>query len=144
MHTPCQSRHRRTQGENPTAASMTEAIEMKTPVFALLALSTLAACGGGSSNYTSRGAYAPTQLYATGPLQRACLSQGRKAASSARCGCIQAVADRELSSSQQKRGVKAFKDPHKMQVWRQSDRASDNAFWDVWKAFGQTATRLCS
>ena len=118
---------------------------MKTTVLALVAATTLAACGGGSSNYTSRGgAIAPTQLYATGPLQRACLSQGRRAASSQRCGCIQAVADRELSSAQQRRGVKAFKDPHKMQQWRQSDRASDNAFWDVWKAYGQTAARLCS
>lgn len=93
---------------------------------------------------TSRGAYAPTQLYATGPLQRACQAQGRRDASSARCGCIQAVADRELSSAYQKRGVKAFNDPHKVQVWRQSDRASDNAFWDSWKAFGQTASRICT
>ncbi|WP_299028110.1 hypothetical protein [uncultured Sulfitobacter sp.] len=117
---------------------------MKSTIFALLALSTLAACGGGASNTTTRGAYAPTQLYATGPLQRACLAQGRRAASSQRCGCIQAVADRELSATQQRRGVKAFKDPHKMQQWRQSDRSSDNAFWDVWKAFGQSAAKVCS
>jgi hypothetical protein len=117
---------------------------MKTTVLALMALSTLAACGGGATNITSRGAFAPTQQFASGPLQRACLSQGRKAANSQRCGCIQAVANRELSTAQQKRGVKAFKDPHKVQVWRQSDRASDNAFWDVWKAFGQTASKICS
>jgi len=73
---------------------------MKTMVMALFALSTLAACGGGATNYTTRGAYAPTQLYATGPLQRACLSQGRKAASSQRCGCIQAVADQQLSTAE--------------------------------------------
>lgn len=117
---------------------------MKTMVMALFALSTLAACGGGATNYTTRGAYTPTQLYATGPLQRACLSQGRKAANSQRCGCIQAVADQQLSSAEQKRGVKAFKDPHKVQVWRQSDRASDNAFWATWKTFGQNASRVCS
>ncbi|MEP1765640.1 MAG: hypothetical protein ABJJ53_03145 [Sulfitobacter sp.] len=117
---------------------------MKTTVLALMALSTLAACGGGVSNIASRGVFAPTQQFASGPLQRACLSQGRRAASAQRCGCIQAVANRELSSAQQRRGVKVFKDPHKLQVWRQSDRASDNAFWDVWKAFGQTASRTCS
>lgn len=117
---------------------------MKTTVLALVALSTLAACGGGASNFTTRGAFAPAQLYATGPIQRACMAQGRKAASSARCGCVQAVADQRLSSSEQRRGVKAFKDPHKMQVWRQSDRASDNAFWGTWKAFGQSAERTCS
>ena len=118
---------------------------MKTTVLALSAAMALSACGGGgASNYTTRGAYAPTQLYATGPLQRACLSQGRKAASSSRCGCVQAVADQQLSSAQQRRGVKAFKDPHKLQEWRQSDRSADNAFWDVWKAFGQTASRVCT
>ncbi|KEJ89681.1 hypothetical protein Z948_936 [Sulfitobacter donghicola DSW-25 = KCTC 12864 = JCM 14565] len=117
---------------------------MKPMVMALLALSTLAACGGGATNYTSRGAFTPTQLYATGPLQKACLAQGRKAASSQRCGCIQAVANQTLSSAQQRRGAKAFRDPHKLQVWRQSDRASDNAFWDTWKAFGQSASSVCS
>ncbi|WP_335749379.1 hypothetical protein [Sulfitobacter sp.] len=117
---------------------------MKPMVLALVALSTLAACGGKASNYTTRGAFTPTQLYATGPLQRACMSQGRRAANSQRCGCVQAVADQQLSSSDQRRGVKAFKDPHKVQVWRQSDRASDNAFWATWKAFGRTAEAVCS
>ncbi|KIN71167.1 hypothetical protein [Sulfitobacter guttiformis] len=117
---------------------------MKSTIFALVALSTLAACGGGASSYTTRGAYTPVQLYATGPLQKACVAQGRKAASAARCGCVQAVADRQLSSSEQRRGVKAFKDPHKVQEWRQSDRSSDNAFWASWKAFGQSAEQLCS
>lgn len=117
---------------------------MKTTVLALVAATALSACGGGATNYTTRGAFAPIQLYATGPLQRACMSQGRKAASSARCGCVQAVADRELSGSEQRRGIKAFKDPHKLQQWRQSDRTSDNAFWSTWKAFGQTAARACT
>ncbi len=116
---------------------------MKPIVFALIALSTLAACGGRGSITTS-GAYAPRVMYATGPLQRACISEGRSGANGMRCGCIQAVADQQLSFSEQRRGVKAFKDPHKMQVWRQSDRASDNAFWSVWKTFGQNAAAACS
>ena len=122
----------------------TRAEIMKTTVLVLSAAMALSACGGGASNYASRGAIAPTQLYATGPIQRACMSQGRKAASSSRCGCVQAVADRELSSAQQRRSVKAFKYPNKMQEWRQSDRSSDNAFWDVWKAFGNRAAKTCS
>lgn len=117
---------------------------MKTTVLALVAATALSACGGGAGNYATRGAYAPVQLFATGPIQRACVAQGRRDASSSRCGCVQAVADRELSNAQQRRGVKAFKDPHKMQQWRQSDRDSDNDFWDVWKAFGQTAERICT
>lgn len=117
---------------------------MKSLVLALFALSTLAACGGGASSYTTRGAYTPTQLYATGPLQRACVTQGRAQASAQRCGCVQAVADRQLSNAEQRRGVKAFKDPHKVQEWRQSNRASDNAFWAAWKAFGHSAETLCT
>ena len=99
---------------------------MKTTVLALVALSTLAACGGGATNYTTRGAYAPQVMFATGPIQRACMAQGRKAA------------------SEQRRGVKVFKDPHKLQEWRQSDRARENAFWASWKEFGQNAERSCS
>jgi hypothetical protein len=117
---------------------------MKTTVLALVAAMGLSACGGGASNYTTRGAYAPTQLFATGPIQRVCLAQGRKTANSQRCGCVQAVADRELSSTQQRRGVTAFKDPQKLQQWRQSDSSSDNAFWDVWKAFGNEAAKVCT
>ena len=117
---------------------------MKPTILALVALTTVAACSGGTRTYTTRGVIAPTQLFATGPLQRACVAQGRKAASAQRCGCIQAVADRELSSAEKRRGVKAFKDPHKVQEWRQSDRTSDNEFWATWKAFGNSASRICS
>tara|TARA_R110002124_G_scaffold184472_1_gene351970 strand:+ start:483 stop:842 length:360 start_codon:yes stop_codon:yes gene_type:complete len=117
---------------------------MKTTVLALVALSTLAACGGGATNYTTRGAFVPQVMFATGPIQRACMAQGRKAASAQRCGCVQAVADQTLSGSEQRRGVKVFKDPHKLQEWRQSDRARENAFWASWKEFGQNAERSCS
>ncbi|MGB5864823.1 MAG: hypothetical protein WBG95_11025 [Sulfitobacter sp.] len=116
---------------------------MKSWVLAAVAASTLAACGGGGSGF-STGVRAPVQLFATGPVQRACLAQDRRAATSARCGCVQAVADQQLTSGEQRRGVAAFKDPHKLQEWRQSDRASDNAFWSTWKAYGETAAAVCS
>ncbi|WP_037227804.1 hypothetical protein [Roseobacter sp. GAI101] len=110
----------------------------------ICALSALAACGG-SRGYNPSGNYGGgVILFATGPINSACLQTGRKQASRARCGCIQAVADRELSSAQQRRGVSVFKDPHKLQQARQSDRSSDNAFWSAWKAYGQTAEALCS
>jgi hypothetical protein len=115
---------------------------MKSTIIALVAVSIVAGCGTGKA--VTRAVFAPATLDANGPIKRACLAQDRSAATSSRCGCVQAVADRELTNAQQRRGVKAFKDPHKMQQWRQSDRASDNAFWDVWKAYGQTAARLCS
>lgn len=110
----------------------------------ICALSALAACGGPRGYSGGNGYGAAPVLFATGPINTACLQAGRKQASRARCGCVQAVADRELSQSQQRRGVTVFKDPHHLQEARQSDRASDNAFWSAWKAFGNTAAALCS
>jgi len=70
------------------------------------------------------------------------MTGGRKAASSARCGCIQAVANRSLSSGHQRRGAGYFNEPARLQEVRQSDRSSDERFWLAWKAFGQDA-RIC-
>jgi hypothetical protein len=97
----------------------------------ICALSALAACGGARGYNPSGGYGGGAVLFATGPLNSACLAAGRKQASRARCGCIQAVADRELSAADQRRGVRVF-------------RASDNAFWAAWKAYGNTAQTLCS
>lgn len=109
------------------------------------ALGALSACGGSRGGYNPGGFYGSgTVLFAKGPLNTACLQSGRREASSARCGCIQAVADRQLSNADQRRGVKVFKDPHSLQEARQSDRKSDNDFWAVWKEFGNTASTLCS
>lgn len=110
----------------------------------ICALSALAACGGARGYNPSGGYGGGAVLFATGPLNSACLAAGRKQASRARCGCIQAVADRELSAADQRRGVRVFKDPHGLQEARQSDRASDNEFWAAWKAYGNTAQTLCS
>ena len=110
----------------------------------MIVLGTLAACGGSRGYNPSGGFGAGAVLFASGPINSACMQSGRKQASRARCGCIQAVADRELSWSQQRRGVKVFKDPHSLQEARQSDNSSDNAFWAAWKAYGQTAATLCS
>ena len=108
----------------------------------LVALVGLAACGG--SRNVARGYQAPAALYATGPIQVACLKQGRKAASRARCGCVQAVANRELSARDQRRGAGYFSDPHALQQVRQSDNAGNERFWKAWKAYGQRAAALCS
>ncbi len=112
---------------------------------ALVALGGLAACGGGSRySSTNAGSYRPAPvLFASGPIQKACVADGRKAASHARCGCIQAVADQSLSGSEQRRGAKLFKDPHEVQVIRQSDNATNEKFWLAWKAFGQNAAAAC-
>ncbi len=108
----------------------------------LVALLGVSACGGGT-RYAS-GKAAPVVLYATGPINSACLADGRRAASRARCGCVQAVADMELSPTDQRRGARYFKDPHRLQEVRQSDNAGNERFWAAWKAYGQRAAQLCA
>ncbi len=109
---------------------------------ALVALLGLVACGGGSSS----GKRGQSVQFASGPIQKACQAQGRKAASRARCGCVQAVANRELSASDQRRGAKYFKNPHALQQVRQNQdsNAGNKRFWAAWKAFGQRAAQVCS
>ncbi|MFD2740449.1 hypothetical protein ACFSUD_12750 [Sulfitobacter aestuarii] len=112
---------------------------------ALVALSGLAACGGGS-RYSSMnaGVYRPAPvLFARGPIQQACETQGRRAATPARCGCVQAIANQSLSRSEQRRAAKMFKDPHEFQEMRQSNNPKHEQFWRAWKTFGQNAAAAC-
>lgn len=76
----------------------------------LLGCALVAGCGGSpyaSQNAAYRGTSlaAPSALYATGPIKTACEAAGRKQASRAKCGCVQAVADMELSAADQRRGA---------------------------------------
>jgi hypothetical protein len=126
---------------------------------ALSILTLVAACGGGtrysSSNAnsqrysnTSNASYSqgarPKVLFASGPIATACRAAGRKQASRARCGCVQAVANRSLTSSEQRRGAAFFSDPHKAQVTRQSDNPANEKFWKKWKAYGVQASKQCT
>ncbi|WP_239479518.1 hypothetical protein [Actibacterium sp. 188UL27-1] len=60
------------------------------------------------------------------------------------CKCIQRVADQTLTRGDQRKGAKFFAKPQKAQDTRQSDNASNEAFWKKWKAFGNTAQAICS
>ncbi|TMM51243.1 hypothetical protein [Sulfitobacter sabulilitoris] len=113
-------------------------------ILALGACGVLAACGGGTrySSYNAQGTVVPV-LFATGPIATACMADNRKAASRARCGCVQAVADRALSGPDQRRGARYFEDPGKLQEVRQSSNAANERFWLAWKAFGNQAANLC-
>ena len=108
----------------------------------------LASCGGtrySSNNAAGARASASSQtLYASGPIASACRAAGRKEASRARCGCVQAVANRSLSSSEQQRGVPFFSNPQRAQDLRQSDTASNERFWRKLKEFGTQAGRMCT
>lgn len=79
-----------------------------------------------------------------GPIERACLKSDRKAATRSLCGCIQQVADMTLTGSDQRQAAKFFRDPHRAQEVRQSDRRAHEAFWQRYKRFGETAELYCT
>ena len=116
-----------------------------TIMIAGIAALALTACSSGGSRYSSANAVrTPAVLFATGPIYSACRSAGRKDASRARCGCVQAVANQSLSSGDQRRGAGFFSDPHQAQVVRQSDNTLDERFWRRWKDYSSSAARMCT
>lgn len=114
-------------------------------VLAIAMVLALAACGraerfqGTSGNTVSRSA-----PVAFGPISKACMASDRKARSRALCGCIQAAANTTLNSSQQRRAVAFYNDPHRAQEVRQSDRSNDERFWEAYREYGDRAKRLCT
>lgn len=78
-----------------------------------------------------------------GPIERACLQSDRPGVSRGVCGCIQKAADVTLSRRDQRQAARFFRDPHRAQEVRQSDRRSDEAFWQRYKRFGATAAGSC-
>lgn len=87
----------------------------------------------------------PVTRFATGPIYSACQSSGRRAATRERCGCVQWVANQELSPADQRRGAGYFDNQHGLQEVRQSSEriSSNGAFWEAWKSYGESATRQC-
>ena len=78
-----------------------------------------------------------------GPIERACLSSDRPGISRAVCGCIQQAADLTLSTRDQRVAANFFRDPHKAQELRTSDRRSDEECWARYRSFGETAETYC-
>ncbi|GGB24539.1 hypothetical protein [Allosediminivita pacifica] len=114
---------------------------MRKAVILMTAGLALAACGGG--NRVDRFNSAPRVLYASGPIKSACQSSGRTQASSALCGCIQAVADTTLTGGDQRKAVRFFREPHEAQVVKMSKTAYDDEFWDRYEDFANRAERSC-
>lgn len=113
-------------------------------LIAALCAFALTACSSGGSRYSSANATrAPAAMFATGPIFSACLQADRKQASRARCGCVQAVANQSLAAGEQRRGAGFFRDPQSAQDVRTSDRPGDERFWLRWKAYGDSAARIC-
>jgi hypothetical protein len=78
-----------------------------------------------------------------GPIEKACLNSERRGVDRATCTCIQQAADMTLRKSDQRRAAKFFSDPDEAQQVRMSTRGADNAFWERYKAFGETAQAFC-
>jgi hypothetical protein len=77
-----------------------------------------------------------------GPIERACMASDRGGNRSL-CGCIQQAADMTLSGGDQKRAAKFFKNPEAAHATWTSQSKSDDAFWERYKSFGQTAEAYC-
>ena len=110
-------------------------------LLALGAVAALSACGGGRGGDVTVSSI--SDIYATGPIHRACMQSDRRAANPALCGCVQGAANAILSGSDQRRAVKFFRDPHHAQEVRQSDSATDEAYWLRYKEFVSVAERAC-
>jgi len=78
-----------------------------------------------------------------GPIQKACMASDRGGNRSL-CSCIQEAADLTLSNSDQRKAAKFFKDPEEAHATWVSQSSSDDAFWERYKSFGQTAEAYCA
>ena len=85
-----------------------------------------------------------TLALAGGPIEKACNRSDRGGATRSMCSCIQQAADMTLRGGDQRRAAKLYNDPDAVQKVRMSDRSSDEAFWDRYKEFGQTAEAFCA
>jgi len=81
---------------------------------------------------------------ARGPIRTACLQSTRERKSSRLCGCIQSVADQTLTHAQQRRSVAFYSNPHLAQDVRQSDRGSDERFWEAYSDYAERAEGICA
>ena len=81
---------------------------------------------------------------AANQIEQACVRSDRPAANRALCGCIQDAANLTLSTGDQRRAAKFFKDPQKAQDERQASDGQREDFWDRYKRFGQTAGEFCA
>jgi hypothetical protein len=86
---------------------------------------------------------APAAVLA-GPIESACLQTGRQAATRQMCRCIDRVADRTLTRSEQRRAARFFSDPDMAQQVRMSRSPADNEFWRRYREFGDAAERTCA
>lgn len=79
-----------------------------------------------------------------GPIENACLRLDRAQATRAMCRCVDSVAQRTLTRSEQRRAATFFRDPQLAQDVRMSRNARDTEFWARYRAFGDAAEQVCA
>ena len=78
------------------------------------------------------------------PVERACMRSGQVAASPSLCACIGSAARDTLTYREQRQAARLFSDPDEAEALRMSSNRRDEAFWDRYRAFGETAEAMCS
>lgn len=77
------------------------------------------------------------------PIERACLRSDRPAATRSLCACVGQAAERTLSRSEMRIGVRMMQDPEEAQRVQLSDTPRNEEIWRSWRNFGQMAEAMC-
>lgn len=77
-------------------------------------------------------------------IEDACARSERVGGDTRLCTCIQRIANQLLTPRDQRLAASFFRDPHRAQEIRMSDRAQDERFWDRYRAFGALAEQSCN
>lgn len=77
-------------------------------------------------------------------IEQACARSERAGDDTRLCSCIQRIADQLLTARDQRLAASFFRDPHRAQEVRMSDRARDERFWDRYRQFGALAEQSCT
>ena len=88
--------------------------------------------------------FLPANTALASPIERACMASDRSKGNRPLCRCIQQAADATLSGSDQRRASKFFRDPDAAHATWISQNKADDAFWERYKSFGQTAEAYCA
>ena len=72
------------------------------------------------------------------------MASDRRASNYSLCGCIQQVADRTLTGSDQRLAAKIMRKPQMAQDIKMSKTRTNNVFWERYKVFGAAASQNCS
>jgi hypothetical protein len=85
----------------------------------------------------------PAPAVQASAIETACVRSDRAAGNRGLCRCIQQMADRHLTRSDQRQAARFFRDPDRAQQIRVSRDSRDRAFWERYRAFADAAEATC-